>query len=219
MPKIIASILSEIEFFKQCSEEDLTKILEVISKKKIQKRGIIFHEGDECNTIYFIAKGSVKIFKITEDGREHIVNLLSARDMFPHVGLFGGGYYPATARAIEDSLIYHLYIKDFRRILEASPVLSIKLLQILDSKIRTLQERLGNAMSKDITDKVVSTLHSLARTNGSQIDEGIEINMELTHQDIADLVGTTRESVSRIIGQLKKDGRIYYEDNKIRLID
>jgi CRP/FNR family cyclic AMP-dependent transcriptional regulator len=219
MPKIIEPILREIDFFKQCSEEDLKNILEVISKKTIRKRGTIFHEGEECNTIYFIAKGSVKILKTSEDGREHIVNILSSKDMFPHVGLFGGGYYPATARAIEDSTIYCLNIEDFKRILAVSPFLSIKLLQILDGKIRTLQERLGNTMSKDIMEKVVSTLHSLARTNGSQIDEGIEINMEITHQDIADMVGTTRESVSRIIGQLKRDGKIYYEENKIRLMD
>jgi len=218
MPKNIVPILENIDFFKVFNSTELAKIIDLIGIKKVRKKDVIFHEGDECTAIYFILKGSVKVFKTSEDGRENIVNLLSTHDMFPHVGLFGGSNYPATAKAIEDSVIYYLLVEDFNRILIDSPHLSIKLLQILDQKIRSLQVRLGNVMSKDITDKVISTLHSLAKTNGVRTDEGLEIQIELTHQDLADMVGTTRETVSRVISQLKRDGILCYENSKICLM-
>jgi CRP/FNR family cyclic AMP-dependent transcriptional regulator len=221
MPKQedITSILKEIDILKHCTADELTQISSIVSRKKVLKREFIFYEGDACSTVYFISKGQIKVFKTNEDGREQIVNILANNDMFPHVGLYGGSYYPATAKAMEDCTLYYLYVDDFNRLLQKSPSISIKLLQILDGKIRNLQFRLSQVMSSDMSDKVIKTLYGLSKTSGSKTEKGYEIKMELTHQDIADMLGTTRETVSRVMSQLKRDGKIIYDDHYIRLID
>lgn len=217
MTKLDPKQLKEFEFFKFCSEEEIKEILGIISVKKVKKREVIFYEGDECQFIYFIVKGIIKVNKTTADGREQIVNMLATSDMFPHIGLFSGGLYPATTIAMEDSTLYALHVEDFKRILEVNPLLSIKLLQNMENKIRALQGRLANIMNNDTTEKVKNMLYSLAKTHGLKIGKEIEIDIEVTHQNIADMLGLTRESVSRIMSQLKKEGTIYYKGNKIRI--
>jgi CRP/FNR family cyclic AMP-dependent transcriptional regulator len=203
----VTSILKGIEIFKHCTVDELEKITGIISKKQVCKKEIIFYEGDPCSTVYFISRGQIKVFKTTEDGREQIVNILAIKDMFPHVGLYGESYYPATAKSMEDGTLYYLYVDDFKRLLQDSPSISVKLLQILDGKIR------------DMTDKIINTLFRLAKASGTKTERGYEIKMEVIHQDIADMLGTTRETVSRVMSQLKRDGKIVYDGHYIRLVD
>jgi CRP/FNR family cyclic AMP-dependent transcriptional regulator len=213
------SILKGIEIFKHCTADELEQITGIISKKQVCKKEIIFYEGDPCSTVYFISRGQIKVFKTTEDGREQIVNILANKDMFPHVGLYGESYYPATAKSMEDGTLYFLYVDDFKRLLQDSPSISVKLLQILDGKIRDMQIRLSHVMGSDMTDKIINTLFVLAKASGTRTERGYEIKMEVTHQDIADMLGTTRETVSRVMSQLKRDGKIVYDSHYIRLVD
>lgn len=211
----IIQSLSSTHLFKSCTEEELNEIAKLMIVKRMEKKEILFYEGEPCEVIYFIKKGRVKTYKTTEDGREQIVNILTDGDMLPHVGLFGKSNYPATASTLEDSELYLMYILQFTQFLEQSPSVTVKLLQELDGKIRDLQVRLTNVLSKDMPDKVLSVLMDLAKKKGIKTDVGYRLDIELTHQDIANMVGTTRETVSRIISQLKKEQRIQLDHSSL----
>ncbi|WP_027415487.1 Crp/Fnr family transcriptional regulator [Aneurinibacillus terranovensis] len=207
--------LKDVPLFEHVTDTAREKIGSVMSSKEIKKREILFYEGEECTAIYVIHKGRIKVYKTTEDGREQIVNLLKEGDLFPHIGLFGGSPYPATAEAMEDCSLFFIKVGEFTRMLESNPTLSIELLRSLEEKIRILQARLTNVLSKDMTDKIMNTLTSLAKTNGYKTAQGYQINMELTQQDLANMVGTTRETASRTISQLKKEGKIEFHSGYI----
>ncbi|HJV45496.1 MAG TPA: Crp/Fnr family transcriptional regulator [Bacillota bacterium] len=211
----ITKWLGKTQFFKSCTEEELNEITKLMIAKRVEKREILFYEGEPCEVIYFIHKGRVKTYKTTEDGREQIVNILTEGDMLPHVGLFGKSNYPATASALDDCELYLMYVQPFTLFLAHSPTITVKLLQELDGKIRDLQGRLSNILSRDMTEKVSNVLMDLAKKKGVKTDLGFRLDIELTHQDIANMVGTTRETVSRIISQLKKDHKIQLDHNSL----
>ncbi|MEW9671050.1 Crp/Fnr family transcriptional regulator [Ammoniphilus sp. 3BR4] len=204
----LGQMLGKTPIFQHCTEEELKHVSGLLLPKEGKKKDILFYEGDPCEVIYFINKGRVKVFKSTEDGREQIVNLLGKGDMFPHVGWYGGSDYPATAEVLEDGELYYMYVQKFTKLLEHQPKLTVKLLQELDGKIRALQLRLSHVLSKDMTEKIYSVLFSLAKEKGKKSGEGYLLEIDLTHQDIANLVGTTRETASRIISQLKKERKM-----------
>lgn len=213
----LLTFLRRVPLFMSLTEEERENIATVMSRRTMKKRGILFYEGTLCTAIYLLEHGRVKVYKTTEDGREQIVNVLQEGDLFPHVGMFGGSPYPATAETLEDTVLYSINVEELTRLLESNPRLCIRLLQILESKIRELQRRLSDVLSKDMREKIVNTLLSLARTSGIETEEAHEIHMELTHQDIASMVGTTRETVSRIISQLKREGVLQFDLQKIVL--
>ncbi|WP_167577409.1 Crp/Fnr family transcriptional regulator [Ammoniphilus sp. YIM 78166] len=203
-------MLGKIPMFQHCTEDEIEQIAALLILKEARKKEIVFNEGDPCEVIYFIHQGRVKIYKTSEDGREQIVNLLGKGDMFPHVGWYGGSAYPATAEILEEGELYFMYVQQFTHLLEHQPKLTLKLLQELDTKIRGLQSRLSHVLSKDMTEKIVSVLQSLANEEG-------KLDMELTHQDIANMVGTTRETASRILNQLKKEGKVQIDHKFIKV--
>jgi CRP/FNR family transcriptional regulator len=213
--KSLREFLGTVSLFASLTEQERDAIVGVMSHKKVKKREILFYEGEPCTAIYLLAHGTVKVYKTTEDGREQIVNVLYERDMFPHIGMFGGSPYPATAEAMEESLLYSINVQELTALLKGNSALCIRLLQILEGKIRDLQRRLSDVLSKDMKEKIMNTLSSLAKSRGTEVAGGYSLKMELTHQDLADMVGTTRETASRIISQLKKEGLIEFDAHSI----
>ena len=208
MPNNLPQLLARIQLFKNCTPFEIEQISSLMRPKEVKKRDILFYEGEPCEVIYFIDRGRVKIYKTTEDGREQIVNLIDKGDMLPHVGWYGGSTYPATAEALEDGQMYFMLVSQFTQFLEQSPSTTLKFLQELDGKIRELHMRLATVLSKDMSEKILNVLGFLAKNMGKKVGEAYELEIDLTHQDIANMVGTTRETASRMIGQLKKEGKI-----------
>ena len=213
----LRNFLRQVPLFMSLTDEERESIADVMSHRTMKKRGILFYEGEPCTAIYLLEQGRVKVYKTTEDGREQIVNVLQEGDLFPHVGMFGGSPYPATAETLEDAVLYSINVAELTRMLESNSALCIRLLRILESKIRELQRRLSDVLSKDMKEKIVNILLSLARTSGTETGKTYEIYMELTHQDLANMVGTTRETVSRTVSQLKRDGVVQFDAQKITL--
>lgn len=207
--------LGTIPLFASLSEQEREAIASVMSYKKVKKRAILFYEDDPCTAIYLLEQGVVKVYKTTEDGREQIVNVLHEGDLFPHVGMFGGSPYPATAEAMEECSLYSINVQELTTMLTGNTALCLRLLQILEGKIRDLQRRLSDVLSKDMKEKIMNTLTSLACSRGEADHDGYLLRMELTHQDIADMVGTTRETASRIVSQLKREGRVEFDSHHI----
>jgi CRP/FNR family cyclic AMP-dependent transcriptional regulator len=206
-------------FFSSFNEEEMKEVIALFRMKKVKKKTILFHEEEDCQAIYFISQGRVKTFKTDEEGREKIINILGEGEMFPHIGLFGGDQYPASAMVVEDGVLYVIDVNNFLQLLEHNPSLSVKMLKIMEQKIRDLQEHLSGLLSRDISERVWHILQGLAKASGTQIENGIRINMELTHQDLASMVGTTRETITRVLSQFRKENKIEIQNGKFILLD
>ena len=139
---MIKKHLQGVSLFKELSEEELQPIVDISQMRIYKARSFVFMQGDTLDRVFFIHSGKVKIHKIDAAGKEQIVSVLQAGEMFPHAGFFRKGTYPAHAEILETAQLIVTPIADFEAILIRYPELSIKLFKVLGENIVDLQNRL-----------------------------------------------------------------------------
>ncbi|WP_206831118.1 Crp/Fnr family transcriptional regulator [Alicyclobacillus fructus] len=198
--------LREFSLFRDLSEEELGRVAHLAILRQFDRGDTIFIEGTPREAVFFIVRGLVKVEKVDEEGREHIVAVLGKGQMFPHVGFFQDRPYPGTARAIEPTAVYAISTSAFDALLRRYPPLAIKLLRVLADRIVQLQAKLQELAVYDSRQRVVAFLRHFAEEHGVPTPEGIRVHLPVTHAEIAQAVGLRRESVNRIWNQLRREG-------------
>lgn len=211
--------LKEMALFSGLNEEELNHLALISMKKTYQSRAYVFMEGVEREAVFFIRKGIVKTFKTDEEGNEHVISLLQKGEMFPHVGFFDETPYPATAEIIQKAELIVIRIDNFDRLLIKQPQIAVKVMKIMGQKILMLTQRLQEFTSQDVQHRVIRALVRLADETGKADDKGIHIDMPLTNSDFANLVGTTRESINRVLSQLKREKLLKINHHKMVIYD
>lgn len=207
--------LRRIPIFSDLTDSDLEEISGVTRERQYRKGMIIFCEGEPGDGVFFIRCGKVKITKSSSDGRQYIVHVLGSGDIFAEVVLFGEKPYPATAEVIEDAEIGIVRNDDLERLIGRHPALGIKIIKIMAKRLVDAQERLRDMALKDALSRTVSYLLSRADFEGRKGESDIEVDLGLTRGDFASIIGTTRETVSRILNDLKKARLISLHDQKV----
>lgn len=200
-----SEILRLVPLFRDLTKEELVRIWDISIQRFFRKKSIIFSEGSEKEAVFFIQEGLIKTFKTDENGNEHIMSFLKTGDMFPHTGFFNENPYPATAEAIVDTHILAIPVRSFEQLIIDLPVIAIKVLRVMSGKIKDLQEKLQELTGHDVQDRGLSFLQKLAENYGTVKNGAIHIDVPMTHQEFANVIGTTRETVNRLINQLRKE--------------
>lgn len=199
-------MLKNVPMFRDLSEEELQGVAVAAIERSYERKTIVFHEGAEKEAVFFVEEGLVKTFKTDENGHEQIMSFLKAGDMFPHTGLFHADPYPATAEAIVPTRLLAIPVKAFERQLLLHPAMAMKIMRVMSEKISELQGKLQALTGQDVQDRGLSFLLKLAEHYGTARGGEVHIEVPMTHQDIANVIGTTRETVNRLLNQLRKDG-------------
>ncbi|HSH25104.1 MAG TPA: Crp/Fnr family transcriptional regulator [Massilibacterium sp.] len=207
--------IKQMDIFHQCSNRQLEKIKTLLVEKKFAKGEYLFFEQEPATNVFFLKKGHVKVFRTDENGKSQIVNFFIKNQMFPHVGITKEGVYPATAEALADVVVWTMKVDDFLQLCLEIPHLRIRLTEIMDENIRGLQERLVKTLDKDTPGRIFDTLWPLVIRIGEKVPGGFVLIPSLTHQEIADVVGVSRETVTRSLQTLKKEGRIQIKGHKM----
>jgi CRP/FNR family transcriptional regulator len=202
----IRALLRQIALFRELTEDGMEQLASITLRRSYGKKETVFTEGTEVEAIYFVISGLVKTFKTDEAGRERIVSILREGEMFPHTALFSEQPYPASAETIAPSVLLALPKRSFEFFLEQHPAPTIRIIRLMSDKIVELQKRLQEAGSFDAHDRGLRFLADLAEHCGERRGNAIHIRLPLTHQDIANAIGTSRETVSRMLNRLKRDG-------------
>lgn len=210
---------AKIPLFHDLSTDEINSISGLARVRNYKKNMIIFMEGEPGEALYFVISGKVKISKTTEDGREQILHLLQHGDVFAEVVLIDGGPYPATAEVIETAQIGMLMNKDVENLIRSNPDIAIKLLKIMSKRLRLAQRQVRDLALKDTYGRLAGMLLMLGKEHGKETDQGIRIELPLSRQELANLIGTTRETVTRVLGDFKKYKCIELEKQVIILID
>lgn len=211
--------LKEVPLFKELSSEELDSIIEIAQPRFFKSKMYAFMQGDPLDRVFFINSGKVKIYKTDHSGREQIVSVLEAGEMFPHAGFFRQGQYPAHAELLEDTQMIVIPISKFEEVLIAYPELSIKLFKVLGEKIVDLQARLEEQILHNAYEQIIMLLLRLCRTNGEKKDQGFKLTTHFTNKDFASMIGTSRETVSRTINYLKKKDYLHIDADGFYFID
>ncbi|MBD3918570.1 Crp/Fnr family transcriptional regulator [Paenibacillus sp. PR3] len=215
----IGAFLQQVPLFHDLTPHELERVEEIVIDRQVSKRTAIFAEGSEKESVYFIYNGLVKTFKTDENGHEQIVSFLKTGDMFPHTGFFNQQPYPATAEALIDCKLIAIPVRQFEQLMMNNPGIAIKLMRVMGDKIRELQEKLQVMSGQNVKNKVLAFLLQLADQHGEVRAHTITINLPMTHQEFANAIGTTRETINRMLNQLKDEGLIEVDRNRIVITD
>ncbi|MCM3122140.1 MULTISPECIES: Crp/Fnr family transcriptional regulator [unclassified Mesobacillus] len=211
--------LKAVPIFKELSPKELDPIVEIAQPRFFKNKMYAFMQGDPLDRVFFIHSGKVKIYKTDSSGREQIVSVLETGEMFPHAGFFRKGQYPAHAEMMEDTQMIVVPISRFEEILVSYPELSIKLFRVLGEKIIDLQARLEEQILHNTYEQIIMLLLRLCKTNGEKLEHGFKLTTHFTNKEFANMIGTSRETVSRTINYLKKKEFISVEMDGTYLID
>lgn len=212
-------LLRNVPLFLDLTDEELERIAAIAIPRSFPKKSLIFAEGSPREAVYFIVDGLVKAFKVDADGHEQIVSLLTKGDMFPHTGFFDQSPYPANAEAVKPTRVFAIPIQSFEQLLLSTPTIAVKVLRVLGGKIRELQEKLQELTYQDVRHRICSILLRLAEAHGTTQDGAVVLRLPVTHQDLASMAGTTRESVNRMLNDLRRHHILEMNRNHIILKD
>lgn len=209
-------LLQQFPLFRSLTENEINLIVRLAVTREYKKDSHIFFQGDPLTDVYFIFSGKIKIYRLDAQGNEQIVNILKKGDMFPHQGFFRKDSYPANAQAMEDAVLIYIPIQSFEQFLIRNPEVCIKIFRILGDQIMELHQRLEEKILYNTYDQILLLLLRLTKKHGKKLNEQeFLISTLLTNRDLANMIGSSRETVNRTLSQLKKRNFIRYEDGYI----
>ena len=211
------SLLQSVPIFSDLSPSDLNKIADRMVLRVFTKGQMILLEDDLGQTFFVIAGGSVKITRLSDDGREVILAMLGEADFFGEMSLLDGAGRSANVVALEASEVLTLARNDFLEILQDYPKLSISLLEELTQRIRKSDQQIESLSLSDVEQRIGITLIRLAEELGTIKRGSVKIKDLPYQQDIANMAGTSRETVSRTFKLLEEKGLVTREGRKLTI--
>lgn len=211
--------LKKIPFFSSLSYDELKQIDDLIIMRKYKKGMFVFLEDEPGEALFFIKSGQIKLSKMLETGEEQILQILKADDIFAEVVLFDQGPYPATAEVIEDAKIGMIKSEDVNKLIKRNPEISIKILDVMSKRLRQAQMKIRDLGLKDTRGRTASMLVKLAEEYGKETDKGIELELSLTRKEFSNLIGTSRETITRILSDFKDDNLVEVGRKQIIVLD
>jgi len=204
-------IIKSIPLFADLDEKELQTIAAHAASRSYPKNSIIINEGDDTNSMYIIQSGKVKAFLSNEDGKEVILKMMKPGDYFGELSILDSAPRSASIMTLQASKFSIISKEDFDKVMDAHPEMARKLVTELTRMVRRLTDSVRNLALMDVYGRVAGTLLELAEDEG---DIKV-INQKITHQDLARMIGSSREMVSRIMKDLQKGGYITPESKRI----
>ncbi len=198
--------LKKIPVFADLGDDTLLTIHQYTIERTYRRGTVIFFAGDRGEGFHYVKSGRVKIVKASGDGREHIIKIIAPGEIFAEVLLFNSQPYPATAIAAEDVCVGVIKNSDLERLVLSNNKLALQLIKALSQRLLYAQEKISSLALGDVLARTAETLLRLGREQGRRGENGaIVVNAGLSRQELANLVGTTRETVTRTLAALRRD--------------
>tara|TARA_B100001250_G_scaffold414599_1_gene454377 strand:- start:37185 stop:37853 length:669 start_codon:yes stop_codon:yes gene_type:complete len=210
--------LRNVRLFESLDKDELNSLSELTFVRTFEKDNVIIWAEDEGDALFIIADGQVKVSIVSEDGREVILSLLSKNAVFGELSLLDGRPRSANVIAIEETQLVMLKRSDFLELIKKTPSIAVALLAELASRLRKTDRQIEGLALLDVSSRISDTLLQLAIEQGVDSDLGIVVENRPTHQELANMSGTTRETVSRVLKRLEKQGYLKSEGRKITIL-
>jgi len=213
------------DFLRRCplfaglKDEDLKKIRAIASVRQIKKREILFYDGEEAKGFYVILAGKMKIYKVSPEGKEQILHVVSAPDAFAEAALFLEGSYPAFAEALMDSQLLFFPKRDFIQLIEKNPRLSINMIVTLSQYLKRFALLIEELSLKEVSSRMAKYLIDLSLKLLKEGKNPKEVELDLSKTQLALILGTISETLSRTLAKMKAKGIIDVKKSKIIILN
>jgi CRP-like cAMP-binding protein len=206
------SLLSASRLFDGIPPDAVAAVASGSTIRHLRRHDIVFDEGDPASELFLVQEGRIAIANKSADGRESVVALMEPGDLFGEISLFDGLGRSAAARALEDSVVLAVPYDDVRRMFDADPRLLWRVVELLAARLRNTDEALADSVFLDVPGRTAKRLLELA-------GDGDEFQLPVTQEELAGMVGASRERVNKAISAFMRLGWLEQRDRRYRIID
>ncbi|AWB90981.1 Crp/Fnr family transcriptional regulator [Aeromicrobium chenweiae] len=212
-------VLRQAPLFSGLDDEAAEALESSMSSSSLRRGEILFNEGDDGNQLYVVTDGKMKLGRTSPDGRENLLAILGPGQMFGELSFFDPGPRSATATAVTDVELKSLGHEALSPVLTAHPDVAHALLNQLAGRLRRTNEVVGDLVFSDVPGRVAKALLDLASRFGRRADDGIHVNHDLTQEELAQLVGASRETVNKALADFASRGWLRLEPRSVVILD
>nr|WP_312292290.1 Crp/Fnr family transcriptional regulator [Clostridium chromiireducens] len=209
----------KVPIFSFLTDDELRKIINLTGHKSYKKGEIICREGEKSDALFIINEGKVKLSKLTKEGKEQIVHIYASGDFFGELNLFSSNEkYNFDVYAISGVKICTLSKEDMSKIIISNPEISLKLLEVITKRLTETENLAQNLATNDAEIRIAYMLLEFAEKYGISTEEGLQINLPINREEMANYTGVTRETISRKLSNFEELGIINLKGNKVLFI-
>ena len=208
-------LLRTVPIFAELDDTAIATLARLSQKRRCAKDSPVFFENEQGDFFFMILEGRIKVTILGDDGREVILSILSPGDFFGEMALLDNEPRSATAIAIEDTELLSLHRTDFQAVIADNREIMSALIRILSARLRRANHQISTLALLDVYGRVARVLIDMAREEGRRLRDGRIAFRRATHQEIANRIGTTRETVTRMLKDLERQGHIRVEGREM----
>ncbi len=215
----VGKTLARVPLFSGLEQSEMDFIARRAVPRRYSAGETIFSEGEPCQGLYVVESGSVKIFKTSPGGREQLLAIDGPGASIAELPVFDDGNYPASASAVNDARLVFISKQDFRALCLEHPQVALKVLSVVGARLRRLVGIIEELSFTTVRHRMAALLLNLAKRGGTKTDRGTEFTLPATHQELAAMIGTVRELVSRNLSRLQAENIIAVEGRTVIVPD
>jgi CRP-like cAMP-binding protein len=215
MAKVDSSLVAHLPLFAGFSATDLDSILAEARSIRVPKNTAVFEQGEQAHSFFVLLHGHVRASKVTPTGEQVVVRYVSAGETFGVATAIGLQRYPATATAVDDSVVLAWPSATWPRLVAQFPVLATNTLQTVGARLQETHTRVVEMSTQHVEQRIAHALLRLVKQSGKRVDHGVEIDFPISRQDIAQITGTTLYTVSRTLSAWEARGLVESSRQKI----
>jgi CRP/FNR family transcriptional regulator, cyclic AMP receptor protein len=213
------NVLRQAPLFSELDDEAAGALSAAMSETKLRRGQVLFHEGDSGDRLFIVVEGKVKLGRTSADGRENLIAVLGPGQMFGELSLFDPGPRSASVTAVTDAALMALSHEEMPRWLNGRPEVARGLLLQLASRLRKVSDVVADLVFSDVPGRVAKALLDLAQRFGRTADDGVHVHHDLTQEELAQLVGASRETVNKALADFASRGWVRLEPRSVVLLD
>ena len=207
--------LSEVDIFTDLSPTEMAQLAEAAPMRTYAAGSLIYSPREPTETLFILKQGRVRIFRVSSDGRALTTGIINPGTIFGEMAVVGQLMHDNFAEALDDTVVCSMSRPDVQRLLLSDPRIAARISEILGQRLALLEQRLSDAVFKSVPERIAGTLVVLA----SQRPLGRSASVHLTHEQLAALAGTSRETTTKVLGELADQGLISLGRGKIAVLD
>ncbi len=213
-PKL--SGLRNSEIFESFNAIEMARLLGIVEEMELPKHHVIFGPGMPSEAIYFIEKGRVRLTRLSPDGRTVILALLGPGDLIGEAA-WESAEHDSYAESLEETRLYHIAKDAFENLVRQNPEFGLRLIQVIGVRLKQAQARIEDLVFRQVPSRVARLLCNLAEHHGKVTPNGIRVEFPLTHQEIADMVGSSRVTVTQVLNKFRSSEWIGIESKRVTI--
>ena len=214
------SIIEKIPLFDILTPTEKERMMEMMEYQLTPRYHYVFNQGDSADTIFLLAKGSIKVGTVNDEGKEIIKHILHPEMVFGEMALVDHSTYRNFAMTLSEEVAYfRISSSNFKRLMQSNSQLSFRVLNMIGKRLQRAEGRLESLIFKDARERIIDFLRDNALQRGRKVGFETLFKHSLTQQDIANFTGTSRQTVTSVLNDLRKSNQIYFNRKSILIRD